>query len=548
MNSIDCVSCCSDEHKGLKYKGLSLVFMQTFAIPDGFIFSETKASEGKMISVIEKAIDSQIFVMPKEAKSICRYSLEGFTMDINLDDPYPVHLSGKVFVEMSLFFNKTITLTYRLVNDGKAFQSDNLLTTDHLIELASLNMGAEHWSKNEDDDDTNINLELKSASIPELQLRADGSCIHQIIKKIHPQVDDIQSIGPDDYENSFEAVCERYKKHVLDFCTEPIKRKIGFTNESIADKIRDLKFVMVDIWEDLQHHDGSFQEFGVDEAGIISHIVEHHKQELVGLMSLYPSEWPFRTKESFDDVCGINIAIDTDDLVLVNQNMCIVIGTYGLRSADAPTDWAEHLEERSHYHVSWPEYLLILEMILAKKFTISYASEQLLDVTLSDNSSIDPQELIAKNSQLSIMLTRLLLQLDVVKYSKFISHKIMFERTAKRLELHEDMARLREMMDSVDDSFENLSQYKSVKQSSTLNIVLGLISAVSLFEILFQPIELPFLDISGFSFSKDAAFGVIWFAAILMMAALLLSIILIFKEYIKNFFTIIFTFVKNLFK
>lgn len=522
--------------------------MQTFVIPDGFLFSEAKALQAGMVSVMGNAIDSQIFVMPKDSKSICRYSLENFEMDIKLDDPYPVHLSGKIYVEMSLFFNKTITLTYRLVNDGKAFKSDELLTTDHLIALAALNMGAEHWSKNEDDDDTNINLELKSVEISGFQLREDGSCIRQIIKKVHPQVDELQFIKSEDVGNSFEVVCDRYKKHILDFCTAPIKHHISFTNESIADKIRDLKYVMIDIWEDLQHHDGTFQEFGVDESGIISHIEEYHRQELVGMMSLYPGEWPFRTKESYEDVCGINIAIDVDDLVLVNQNICVVFGTYGLRSADAPTDWAEHLAERSHYHVSWPEYLLILEMILAKKFMISYANEQLLDVTLSNDSVENSQELIAKNSRLSITLTRLLLQLDVVKYSKFISHKIMFERTAKRLELDSDMERLRNMMENVDDSFENLSQYKSVKQNSTLNIVLGLISAVSLFEILFQPIELPFLDVSGFSFSQNAAFGVIWFAAILMMAALLLSVILIFRDYIKAFFKRIFSFIKNIFK
>jgi hypothetical protein len=523
--------------------------MQTFVIPDGYEFSENKALEAGMLTVMEKAIDSQIFVMPKDDQSIRRYSLKGFSMNISLDEPYLVHLNGSLYVEMSYFFNKTVTLTYRLVNDGKAFRSDNLLTTDHLIGLAALNMGAEHWSQNDDDEEgTNINFELKSVDISSLHLRDDGTCVTQIVKKLHPQADPLQKVDLVGSGNSFEVVCERYKKHILDWCTVSTSKVIALETESLADKMRDLKYVMVDIWEDLQHYDGSFQQFGVNEAGIISHIVDFHKQELVGLMSLYPGEWPFRCKEAFEDVCGCNVAIDTDDLVLVNQNMCVVVGTYGLRSADAPTDWAEHLAERSHYHVSWPEYLLILEMILAKKFTISYASDQLLSATLGNNSSADPHELIAKNSKLSVTLTRLLLQLDVIKYSKFISHKIMFDRTTKRLELDSDMERLREMMDSINDSLHNLSEYKSMRQSSTLNIVLGLISSVSLFEILFQPIELPFLEQSGFTNSERAAYHVVWFAAILMMAAVFLSIILVFKEYIIRGFKKIFVHIKKLFK
>ena len=58
--------------------------------------------------------------------------------------------------------------------------------------------------------------------------------------------------------------------------------------------------------------------------------------------SLYPEEWPYRMDSSFEDICGKNIAIDTDDLVLANENMSLVIGTYGNRGKEAPTDWKKH--------------------------------------------------------------------------------------------------------------------------------------------------------------------------------------------------------------
>ena len=334
-------TCCTDEHKGLRYNGFSIVFMQTFVIPYGFEFDIEKAVKTGLIERKENDIDSQIFVLPQNQTSISRFKLQGFHMNVKLDDPYAVHLEGDIYVEMSLFFNKTVSLTYRLVNDGKAFRSDKLLTTDHLIALAALNMGAEHWSMNDDDSDgTNINLELKSVDVSDIQIDENGM----------PCPDNRQTIDLEGATNTFELVCQRYKNLILRQCLSAINgRKRG---KFKVEPMRDLNYVMVDIWEDLQHHDGTFQDLGFDEAGIITHIYEHHKKELVGLMSSYPGEWPFRTEESYEDVCGCNIAIDTDDLVLVNQNMCVVFGTYGLRSADAPTDWAEHLAERSHYHVS----------------------------------------------------------------------------------------------------------------------------------------------------------------------------------------------------
>ena len=514
--------CCSDEHKGLRYKGFSMVFMQTFVTPYAFVFSPEKALATGLFEPIENDIDEQIFVLPKNQKNIARYKLHGFHVDIHLDEPYPVHLEGDIYVEMSLFFNKTVSLTYRLVNDGKAVKCDQLLTTDHLITLAALNMGAEHWSKNDDDsDNTNINLNLKGIDISHLEVDENGQPIGK--------TDSFQTIDLQGETNTFEMVCERYKKLILGRCLEAVNGRKRL--KAKTEPMRDLNFVMVDIWEDLQHHDGTFQDLGFDEAGIITHIHDCHKKELVGLMSSYPAEWPYRTEESFEDVCGMNIAIDTDDLVLVNQNMCVVFGTYGLRSADAPTDWAEHLAERSHYHVSWPEYLLILEMILAKKYTIGYVNQRLVEFTLDDTGNIDPQELIAANSRLSVEMTHLLLQLDAVKYSKFVSHKIMFDRTVKRLELDEDMEKLETIMNRVNDALHNLSEYKSMKQSNTLNVVLGLISAVSLLEILFQPIELPFISLAtNAEESAHAANGLIWFSAILMISALVLSLVLIGKN------------------
>lgn len=70
---------------------------------------------------------------------------------------------------------------------------------------------------------------------------------------------------------------------------------------------------------------------------------------------------------SFEDICGKNIAIDTDDLVLANENMSLVIGTYGNRGKEAPPTGKNTGPSRDRYHDSWPEYLVLVEILLAKK-------------------------------------------------------------------------------------------------------------------------------------------------------------------------------------
>ena len=339
----------------------------------------------------------------------------------------------------------------------------------------------------------------------------------------------------------FDMISHRYKVFVKDHCTEfnakysreevvRFKERKERRDKSSAD----LHYAMVDLWENIQHPCEEGDLFAKDhvphlsEAQIVDHIRDYHKAELIGLMTLYPGEWPYRDDEAYDEVCGENIAIDTDDLVLCNNNIAMVLGTYGRRGSDSPVDWEEHLKERSVYHVSWPEYLLILEMILAKKYVIGFANEQLIDATL-DVEGRSSEDIIADNAALSMRLTRLEMQLDAVKYSKFMSHKVMFDRTTRRLEVDADLDRLHSMMESVDSSLHNLSDYKSMRSGAVLNFILAIISVASTFELLFQNSEMPFLSFFGIENSRLAATLVFVVAAITVFA-----ILLIFSNYIKK--------------
>ncbi len=551
----------------LTYPGFSVVFIQTFSVHHTKEFVLPEAARAQMhtefedydparevyvekadalripIAPVEKDIENQIFVKG----DVRRYSLRGFDFTMPIvpaedEAIYPVTLKGRCNVEMNLFFGHTVSITYRFLFDGHACTLSKAVTTDHIIAFLSNWLSAEFWSKEEGGDKTAIDYETHFA-VDAIWLSADG----------HP-LQEPEAIGNLGTGRSFDAVALRYKNFIYQHCSrfredtplaerKRLQRRWKPNSFSVDN---DLHYAMVDVWENLQH----WEEDGTDlfdtnrpdrmtEAQIVDHIREEHKGELIGLLSLYPEEWPYRDPAAFDEVCGENIAIDTDDLVLAGSSLCVVIGTYGRRGAgEEGVNWVEHLKERAHYHVSWPEYLLILQMILAKKYVIGLAQDQVILSTV-DVDRKSSEELIGQNAALSMRLTRMVTQLDVVKYSKFPSHKVMFDRTTARLRLQEDYDLLNTLMENVDNSLHNLADYKSMRSEFLLNIILAIISVASTFELFFQEDEMPFLTYFGVESSRLAAVVVAVVAAVTLFALLLVltNSIKSIAERIKNLFT-----------
>jgi len=522
---------CSES---LIYNSLSLVYLQIFTYEE---FDNTLLDKAQF-TPIPNSIDKQIFELNDGSKSpVERYRLKPFTFELSLNDKQKIE--GEIFVEMSLFFNRTVSLTYRMVineasckkmnalraesGEDKELEkyickSTTALSTDDLIALSALRVGAEHWNCDEDGPEyetaSNINIKLSKLHIDNFYLDEDG---------------ELRTPGIEANKESLylEEIQRRYKKFIFNTqrCAQRQKErsrsfkvlypKIDLTTYE-GDCTKDLNYVYIDVWEDISSSGNEFK--GKREEDIVSHIYENHQRELIGLMSFYPYEWPYRAKESFGDVCGTNVAIDTDDLILLNQNICVVFGTYGLRGKNAATDWEKHLEERKHYHVSWPEYLLILEMILAKKYTMIAVSDLYLDKALNIPSVKKIRRLIEDNALYSLKVTTILLRLDAVKYSRYISHIIMYEKSAQRLGLEKEAERLNDIMDKTDKSLLNISDMRRLQYSSQLNILLGVISAASLLAFLFNKLEVPFMEALGFKESTDeTGFALILFAILLLL-------------------------------
>ena len=83
------------------------------------------------------------------------------------------------------------------------------------------------------------------------------------------------------------------------------------------------------------------------------------------------------------------------------------------------------------------------------------------------------------------------------------------------------MESLNQLMDSVDNSLHNLSDYKAMRSEFLLNIILAIISVASTFELFFQESEMPFLSYFGLETSKLAAVVVLIVAMVTMFALLL---------------------------
>jgi hypothetical protein len=503
---------------GLRYNGLSLVYLQIFTVDD---FDHTRLP-AKYFKFDPDSIDRQIFhtdTLPEEL--VRRYKIApsfDFSLRIREDenevhgyDPDPVTIGGTIHVEMSVFLNRTVSLSYRMMIDGQTCRADRPLDTDEVICLAAQSVGTEHWNTRTEVDtqgrefsDSRIDADLVEFTIDDFHFDADGNYIEKGEK----------IAGRNRY---FAEVLHRYKMLVLS--SQP-------PQPEALKRSREMNYVYVDVWENISHSEELFKKQRFSDSAIIGHIEHEHRRELVGLMSFYPYEWEYRSPDAFPDVCGGNIAIDTDDLVLVNQNICVVFGTYQNR-----VEWKDNIEQRKNWHVSWPEYLMILEMVLAQKYTISVIADRYLDSTPGIASLRNTRRVIENNALELVRATELMMRLDAIKYSRYISHKIMFERTRARLDVEKESARLREMIEQIDKCLFNLSEMRTLGQSKILNVVLGIVSVAALFEILFQKVELPFLSkLSVHTFAGHISLTLI----LLTVAVVLVAPVVLIAMSIRN--------------
>lgn len=494
---------------GLVYSSFSILQIQTFCtdrmtpIRISTPTQEEKTREGFINRVVKGNIDDQLFT--REEQFIDRYRLAGF--DIRIEVSYREHgeknpptiavLEGYVHVWAAVFFDRTVELSYRFFVPGSheteisSFcKIDHPLNTDQMIFFAGIVQHVEHWIYNKELDRQEIDGSLKKIEISNFPLDSTSN--------YHPE-------GTGERNLTFEEIQRRYR---------------NYFDKTPENQLRtpDHHYVYIDIWEDINHTKG-FNLKHVGEADVIEHIETAHQAELVGLMTLYPREWPYRMSSSFNDICGSNIAIDVDDLVLANQNISVVFGTYGRRGSESETNWKEHVRRRSRYHVSWPEYLVLLEIVLAKKQTINFVLDKYINNSLN-TSNLNIRDSIEKNAQWSVELSHILLELDSMRYLRYMSHKHMFDMVQKNLRVADDERQLQAIMQQVDKSLDNVNNVVELRHADDTKYILFFISIASLFGVLLQSEDVPIISLISYKFGIGIALVLELLTAVIIVIGL----------------------------
>ena len=244
INYDQCVS-------GLNYKGFSVVYIQAFSLSRGNHFDKTSS----LVEEIDHSIDHQIFNLRGFASQqlIKRYKLRGFNILIKLDEDDGPLVEGCVHVEASLFFDNTVTISYRLVVDSEKqlswekdqfCVSDSILNTDQLIALAGIPLSTEHWNLAEGADRSEIDSDIDQIRISEIWVGDDATWLE----------------APTQLEG---------KKREFSDVQSWYKRLFTGKKDDTCDN--DYFYVYIDVWENIEHEEGvDFRKMGEDE--IIAHI------------------------------------------------------------------------------------------------------------------------------------------------------------------------------------------------------------------------------------------------------------------------------------
>ena len=202
---------CMQKGCGLRYPGFSVVLIQMFSLDKFKEFDMDKALSSGIVARITKSIDHLIFVMNrKDRENVRRFKLDGFSFSLSLDDPYHIDMKGNVQVEMLVLFGYMVSVTYRFVFDGNLCSLSEPACTDHIIALLSSHLSAEHWSRNEGEEETNINLEIKDFCISGLRISENG--------KVLPGGKE-DTLHLEGCSRVFDELSVRYKRFVRSQCS-----------------------------------------------------------------------------------------------------------------------------------------------------------------------------------------------------------------------------------------------------------------------------------------------------------------------------------------
>jgi hypothetical protein len=268
---------------------------------------------------------------------------------------------------------------------------------------------------------------------------------------------------------------------------EDFLQRLGTTWVTRAD------YVTYDIWETLGDQTEKGLEYWTQETStaVVSHLESTHAAELMGILTLYPGEWRFRDPRYFRAVCGGNIAIDVDDLVLVSERCALILGSYALRSGESDgTNWGGGVlaAERNETGLSWPEFALILDAGRAKRTALKAARRLVTESAISLRG-----EALANISSIALSATTDLWRIEEATVPRFPAHTMMLRSTEARLGVSKERELLSRSVEILDLAIANLDSVAAAGRDRRLGRFAIFISLGSIIQVLFLNADIPVL-------------------------------------------------------
>ena len=528
---------CKNAH--LVFPNLGVTFIQTFTLDSALQFKPEQNSRGfvrpfsKNKQVLENLWHNE---NSKQTSLVESYELEGFDFhftysgyDDTSDSDF--NLQGHCAVKMDVFFGKTVSVTYRFNFRKDVCKTHKPFTIDRLIGFLDTYLYSERRSFSVPEDlDERASFEkfdsmMGSASIG-LPLSEDGSPLDM------NAVCKIEFNGEISCRKAMTEIQRRYKSFIVRNCTcirPGTSRAVSKTVRCEAiSPLDDDKYAFVSVPHNLQHIDenkdnlfSTQRNAPLKNGEVIEHIKRHHKKELMGLISMLQELWIDSNEELFESICGQDVTLNTDECAFIGDRVGICFVTY-FRGNEI---WEDHLMAGSEFDgVVWPECLMVLQFYLAQRMVVRNATRVLLQNAVSHTDRQNLSRIVSRNQDINFYLAQSMLQFDAVQY-KFTFNAQMADSIANRLNIKAIKEQFEHHMSTVDKSVRNIKDSLSSSREIRMNVILGIVSIISAFQLFFVGTSMPFL--SEYWNIESGSIGAILITLVAGVAVIVILILLV---------------------
>lgn len=527
----------SCENSRLVFPGLCVVIIQTFTLDSSFIFKLGPNTSGLIhrFNLNEELNENLWFdENPKPFPFSENYELKGFDFHFTSQGDYYIpdsdfDLQGHCAVKMDVLFGKTISVTYRFNFNQKVCKTHKSFTTDRTIDFIKCFLSSEHRSAQNpsDSDDDKGGAFFESAHIV-FPFSEDGL---PLSTQSGTSKSEISLNGNSCRAKAGTEILHRYKSFIIRCCTgfrNGISRSNGkLAIETAINSLDEEVYAYVDIPHTLMHLDSQNEDLfsnkrdaALNNKEIIDHIKRYHRRELINLLSLTPEHWGEKNEELFDSVCGNDITMDTDDLVFIGDRVGVCFGLY----YRGQSIWDDFLPEINEYDgITWPECMMMLQFYLAQRTVIRHATKILLRNAVSQGDSLNLTSIISRNQDINFYLAQSMLQYEAVQYRQTFYAR-MAEDIAKRLKIKSIKAQFEHHMNTIDNSLRNIKDSQSSSRETRMNIILGIVSVISAFQLFFVGTKMPFL--SEYWHIESGVIGAILITIVAVVAVIVILVFL----------------------